>query len=102
MFQIAAYLYFMLINPCVLDTWLLLYQVDAAREKGWTVQSLFEGEWLEYDGEDPESVASIPSEKADGPWYDLQGRRLEKPDTPSFLVSQNRGFEGASSAWLWV
>ena len=51
-------------------------QVDVAREKGWTVQSLFEDEWLEYDGEDPESVASVLSEKADSPWYDLNGRRL--------------------------
>ena len=65
-------------------------QVDVAREKGWTVQSLFEGEWLEYDGEDPESVASIPSEKADGPWYDLSGRRLQKAPTKGLYIQDGK------------
>lgn len=62
-------------------------QVDAARAKGWTVQSLFKDEWLEYDGEDPESVAPVASGKAEGPWYDLNGRRLNgKPNQKGIYI----------------
>ena len=65
-------------------------QVDAARAKGWTVQSLFEGEWLEYDGEDPESVAPVLSKKADGPWYDLNGRRLQKAPEKGLYIQDGK------------
>ena len=65
-------------------------QVDAARAKGWTVQSRFEGEWLEYDGEDPESVASVSSEKPDGPWYDLSGRRLQKAPQKGLYIQDRK------------
>ncbi len=64
-------------------------QVDAAREKGWTVQSLFEGEWLEYDGQDPEHLAGVRSDEIDGSWYDLAGHRFNSRPNQKGIYIQN-------------
>ena len=65
-------------------------QVGAAREKGWTVQSLFEGKWLEYDGEASESVSFVLSDKAGGPCYDLSGRKLQKAPEKGIYITDGK------------
>ena len=48
-------------------------------------------EWLEYDGEDSESVAPVRSEKADAPWYDLNGRRLNgRPNHKGLYIQDGK------------
>ena len=44
----------------------------------------------QYYGEDPESVAPVRSEKADAPWHDLNGRRLNGRPNHKGLYIQDR------------
>ena len=72
-------------NVCTRD------QVAAARAKGWIPRTYSNGGGSkEYEGTDPVSVAEIQVEKADGLWYDLQGRRLQKAPKKGMYLMKSK------------
>ncbi len=72
-------------NVCTRD------QVAAARAKGWIPRTYSNGGGSEeYEGTDPVSVAEIKVEKADDPWYDLSGRKLQKAPKKGLFIQDGK------------
>ena len=54
-------------------------QATAAKVKGWTAFCYNNNSWMEYTSPDGIECLTPAISLRDGVWYDLNGRRLSKP-----------------------